>query len=298
MIILSNDISVAEIDPVAGGLIASCKVKRGDAMVDLLYAPAEKRIVGGFRWHGCWPLIPFANRAFGGIVLDDDGPIRLPTNDPAGGARLHGFSALAAWDVITQEQQHEQASLTIRHLRLTGDDPYRYEAHQTISLGEDGALSVAIAVTNRAKRPLPYGIGLHPWFPAAEDTTFEARAMSAMRFGPGYRPIGHGPVDSMSDWNAAGRLKGAERVANFLDWDGFARIETASRGIAVEIEASETLRKALLWTPGDADFVCFEPQSHALGAPSEEAARVAAPLKRLAPGETLEGSMLLRLVDI
>ena len=41
--------------------------------------------------------------------------------------------------------------------------------------------------------------------------------------------------------------------------------------------------------PAGADFLCVEPQSHAIGAPSEPAARDAAPLKRLVPGETLEG---------
>ena len=68
-----------------------------------------------------------------------------------------------------------------------------------------------------------------------------------------------------------------------------ARIETPSTGLAITLTASETLRCPVVWAPAGADFLCVEPQSHAIGSPSEPAARAAAPLTRLEPGETLAG---------
>ena len=59
--------------------------------------------------------------------------------------------------------------------------------------------------------------------------------------------------------------------------------------VAITLTASESLRCPVVWAPAGADFLCVEPQSHAIGAPSEPAARAAAPLRRLAPGEILEG---------
>ena len=82
---------------------------------------------------------------------------------------------------------------------------------------------------------------------------------------------------------------GRETAWSFLGWDGIARIETPSTGLAITLTASESLRCPVVWAPAGADFLCVEPQSHAIGAPSEAAARAAAPLRRLQPGETLEG---------
>jgi galactose mutarotase-like enzyme len=45
----------------------------------------------------------------------------------------------------------------------------------------------------------------------------------------------------------------------------------------------------VVWAPAGADFLCVEPQSHAIGAPSEAIVRALTPLKRLESGETLEG---------
>jgi aldose 1-epimerase len=47
----------------------------------------------------------------------------------------------------------------------------------------------------------------------------------------------------------------------------------------------------VVWAPPHADFLCIEPQSHGIGAPSEPAAREATPMARLSPGEILTGWM-------
>jgi aldose 1-epimerase len=45
----------------------------------------------------------------------------------------------------------------------------------------------------------------------------------------------------------------------------------------------------VVWAPAGANFLCVEPQSHAIGSPSEAIVREISPLQRLAPGETLAG---------
>ncbi len=294
MLVLSTEGGTVEIDPASGGNIISARLRHGGALVDVLHSPKERPVVEGFAWHGCWPLAPFANRAFGGLMMTAAGPLQLPINDPRNNAAIHGFSTHAAWQIISSDA----SAATIEHQRLSGGDPYRYVARQTISLEADGALSVQLSVENRAATALPHGLGLHPWFPCDDDTTFQANAGKAMVFGPGYRPTGYGAVDAASDWREPRRPKGGERIANFLDWDGVAMLRYPSRGFAIRIEASQSMRNGLLWTPGTTDFVCFEPQSHAVGAPSEAAAQAAAPLKLLERGETLSGEMRLRLLDL
>jgi aldose 1-epimerase len=115
-------------------------------------------------------------------------------------------------------------------------------------------------------------------------------ASGALILGQAYRATGSegladgGPYAGMPVF-----ATGSETAWSFLGWDGTARIETPSAGLAITLSASETLRCPVVWAPAGADFLCVEPQSHAIGSPSEPAARKAAPLKRLEPGETLEG---------
>jgi aldose 1-epimerase len=287
MLTLRDERTELVLDPEAGGLIRSCRVRHNGRFRDLLYAPDEPRWIGGFAWFGCWPLVPFANRAFGAVVIGPDGPIALPVNDAATGSAIHGFSASSLWRIA----DYAPAWARIVHDRVSGDDPYRYTAVQDVKLEAGGGFRVELSVTNQALRPLPYGIGLHPWFPCDGETRFCAQASRAMRFHPGYRASGYGPVDAQTDWREPRLVAGAERVANFLDWNGTARIDYPADGHSIVIEASETMRKALLWSPGDQNFLCFEPQSHALGAPSEAIAQEAAALALLAQGETLSGMM-------
>jgi aldose 1-epimerase len=274
------------------GLIAKCIVPGRNGPVSLLHSPASRLVVDGFPWFGCWPLVPFANRAFGGIVNTPDGPIHLPLNDAKNGAAIHGFSANALWQTVARSE----TEVTIEHHKDSGDDPYRYRARQIFAL-KGQSLEIGLSVRNEAERALPYGIGLHPWFPCDSDTTFQAMAGQAVRFGPGYRPTGSGFVDEGSDWRKARLLQGAERVANFLDWDGLATLHYPSRQHSIQIEASDTMRFALLWTPGDKDFVCFEPQSHVIAAPSDALAAGLSPMALLAKGETLSGWMRLSLIE-
>jgi aldose 1-epimerase len=289
VIILANETTELGLEPESGGLIAFCRARHAGRIVDLLHAPQERPVVGGFRWFGCWPLVPFANRAFDGSMLTPDGPIRLPANDAEGRNAMHGFSAAACWSLVASGPDWAR----IAHERPPESDPYRYRAEQHVSLPPEGGFRVEIAVRNLAGRTLPYGIGLHPWFPCDPESTFRASASQAMRFGSSYRASGYGPLEPATDWNAPRKVAGAERVANFLDWSGEARIDYPSRGHAISISASDTLRRALFWAPDGRDFLCFEPQSHALGAPSEPIAAEAAPLALLAHDETLR----VRLAD-
>jgi aldose 1-epimerase len=63
--------------------------------------------------------------------------------------------------------------------------------------------------------------------------------------------------------------------------------------LAVELDASESLRNPYVWSAGSVSHVCIEPQSHGVGAPSEPMSSAITPMARLAPGESLSGWLAL-----
>ncbi|MEZ5702229.1 MAG: hypothetical protein R3E42_10250 [Burkholderiaceae bacterium] len=52
-------------------------------------------------------------------------------------------------------------------------NPYHYEAEQTFRL-VDGGLDQSVLLRHWGDEPLPYGIGLHPWFPRTPQTRISA----------------------------------------------------------------------------------------------------------------------------
>jgi len=250
---------------------------------DVLRPPGSEASTASPNFFGSWAMLPFANRAFGSVVDDGKSRFQVPANDPAG--TIHGFGWQAAWEVLRYDRGHT----LLEHRRIEGSDPYRYRARQEISLDEAG-MTIRLSIENEAETALPFGIGHHPWFPCAADTRLAMQADGALIFGEAFRATGQEAFVQGGPY-AEPRPFRSEAVTawSFLGWDGRARIETPSTGLAVTLTASESLSCPVVWAPPGADFLCVEPQSHAIGAPSEPAARAAAPLKRLAPGEALEG---------
>lgn len=276
----------ARIVPEAGGILASLTWHAPDGRTHRLLHSPEGAMpkTAAPNLFGSWAMLPFANRAFGCVVDDGEQRFLVPANAPDG-SNIHGFGRQSAWAVLRYDHGHT----VLEHRRSEGPDPYRYRAVQEMRLDEAG-MTIAIAITNEADQALPFGIGHHPWFPCAPDTRLGMTATGALVFGEGFRAIGSQPLADGGPYAAKPVFAtGAETAWSFLGWDGSARIETPSTGLAITLSASDSLRCPVVWAPAGADFLCIEPQSHAIGAPSEAAARAVAPLKRLLPGETLEG---------
>jgi aldose 1-epimerase len=278
--------------PAAGGLIARLAWRAPDGETfELLHAPADARPsrVAPNRF-GLWPLVPFANRAFGAVLDDGVTRLALPVNDPATGSCIHGFGWQAQW----QMEQAGTDRAVFLHAGGTPCGTIRYESRLALTLAP-ALVTVTLAVTNTGHGPAPFGIGLHPWFACAADTRLRLAARRVADLGVGYRPTGVRPArpDEVFDGSRPFR-RDTETAFSFIDWDGTARIDTPSSGLSLRLEADDILRHPVVWAPGRADFLCVEPQSHAIGAPSEGLVRAATPLARLGAGGTLEGAMRLK----
>jgi aldose 1-epimerase len=293
MITLTTPRFTARVSPKHGAILTSLDWQAPSGRKQaLLYSPAGAQpTTAAPNFMGLWAMLPFANRAFDGLIDDGQQRFTVPVNDPAKASNIHGFGWQSGWDIVRQDA----TSLVMAHERSGATDPYAYRAVLTIELG-DALVRVSLSITNLADQALPYGAGFHPWFNVAPDTTFRFASRGAIAFGESFRAAGlteHADGGPFRGGVPVGTLR-HELAVSAVDWTGEAVLATPSQGLALHIDASPNFRHPVLWAPAGADFVCFEPQSHCIGAPSLSAARVITPLARLHLGEVLSGWMTIR----
>ena len=287
--LLRNDHFRLVVEPANGGLVSSLTYQSGERTLDILHAPADRPASpDGIPFFGCWPMLPFANRCFNGVLLDGDEKHYLPINDSTSGNTMHGYGWQAAWKV----EAMTRSSLRMRHICDGSFGPYAYDANLEIALANNG-VRLALSITHLGMKPLPYGIGFHPWFSWQDDATLLIEASQKAEFAPGYRPIGITDL-GISLRQAKSLSPSAEIAVNFNDWRGEAVLDYPGSH-RVLIDASPSLRKPLLWKPAHTRFMCFEPQSHVIGVPGHDGGAQVGSLQRLGKGETLSGWMSLKI---
>lgn len=168
-----------------------------------------------------------------------------------------------------------------------------YEATLDYALAPDG-LAVAMTVTNRDAKPMPAGMGLHPYFPKAPDTMLGFRAA-----GVWLNTIDHLPGDRQpvaAEWRfTPERTLGQPGLDNaFVGWEDAARITWPSRGLALAIGADPAFGHLVVFTPEARPFFCVEPVSHVPNA-INMAAVPDNGLRVLAPGEAMRADVRFQL---
>jgi aldose 1-epimerase len=171
------------------------------------------------------------------------------------------------------------------------DWPSAYSATQRFSVSDD-VLEVRVRLINTGDAPMPAAIGLHPYFPKPRGTRVCASLPSLWL--TDHECIPHSRVPTPNEWTFTdGRvLDDAVLDHCFGGWDGRARIEWPGTGVAIDIEADAPFGHAVIYSPKDRDFFCFEPVSNATDAVNLVArGEPDTGLVELAPGESLEGNV-------
>ena len=262
--------------PEAGGAIAAWRI--GDQSMfheaDIAAAPGwDPLAMANF------PLVPYSNRIAGGTFLWDGVAHRLPPNRAGFACPLHGVGWLRAWAV--EDGGDAFAVLRYEH-RGDADWPWVFEAEQRFVLTPEG-LTVDLAVTNRSAAAVPLAIGMHPYFDAA-GAHLQFAARQIWRADADQLPVDAVAPDPTSDF-AAGRAVANSLLDNGYDgWDGRAAIWWDDRPLGLTILSD--MPCAVVYTPADAGFFCFEPVPHSNNALNLGGA--GQPMPVVAPGETIE----------
>jgi aldose 1-epimerase len=243
-------------------------------------------------------MLPWSNRISGG-GFEQAGHFHAMAPNRAGEPYpIHGDGWLQRWAIA-----QPAADTLVMHLesaRFEGN-PYHYRATQTFTL-LDGGLDQSVSVTHLGEEPLPYGLGLHPWFVRSPGMRLTAPVRGVWLCGDDPLPTQHTDRFPPSwDLNTGAPVAGSFIDNAFTGWSGEALIDwpEASLSLAMRVPAVQAAGKAdgycLMYRPPLGPSFCFEPVSHPIDAfhlPGRPGLRV------LAQGEALELRVQWRVQEL
>lgn len=282
---LQTDQIALELVPAVGGSVARMDFIGGGARVPVMRPmPAESTAPGEA---ALFPLVPWSNRIDGGGFASGGRFWPIAPNSAGDPRPIHGYGWLEPWDVV--ERSGTDAALACAH----DDGVFIYSSRLEFRL-DAKTCTIAIAVRNTGPRAMPFGLGLHPWFPRTAATRLHAPASGVWHESPGHLPTVHGPVPPDWDFSAPRPLASTWANNGFTGWCGRATIYQPDAGLALAMTADPVFGQYILYTPTDAAVFCLEPVSHMVDAHN----RAPDQLAQLAPGESLSGAVRFDVLDL
>lgn len=229
-------------------------------------------------------LVPYCNRIAQGRA-EFGGEIVQLTSAIAGEAHaLHGEGWVSAWTV--KDHGATSAELSFSHEPERGKWPWAFEATQHYELSGQNLIH-RLKVQNRSERPMPAGLGSHPYFPRETGDGFTAHVGGRWHAGEDLLPTTHEKGSSDTYWPGDQLRLGRPLDHCFTDWDG--KLTVTRKNIKVSLAASAELGLLHVYAPPGADFFCAEPVSHmpdAINRPGEPGQ-----MRVLHPGEGIQASI-------
>jgi aldose 1-epimerase len=271
-----------DLAPSAGGSIARFSIDDIDLLRPMTVADQES---GRGNNAAAYPLVPFSNRIANGRLSFEGEQIDLARNWPGVNHPMHGDGWRHAWRVARSDTQ--SAEIVYEHERAGEDGgwPFRYRARQTYRLEAD-RLTITMEIDNLEARPVPAGLGLHPFFVREDDSELQCCPRYMWRTDADVLPVERTAVPPEGDFCRARRVNETVLDNCFDGWDGHATINWPGRRLRLGLEASDTFGHVVIYVPPDRPYFCVEPVSHASGQVG---------LFPLAPGATRAGTIVFRV---
>jgi aldose 1-epimerase len=219
-------------------------------------------------------MAPFSNVIENGQLKYGDTYLSVPRNHPMEPWPIHGDAWLGKWEVDRVLPNAVQA-----HYAHDGGHgyPFRYVVHQGIALAAN-LLKISLRLLNHDQRPMPAGLGVHPYFRRPKSTLIHAAH--------GGRWTGSGATTDL-------RFRSEEELPEqtiddcFMGWKGFASIRWPQDRVELSIRSSACA--LVIFSPAGADFVCVEPATHVNDGINSQARGIKGTgIEMLDPGACLE----------
>lgn len=293
MVLLCHGNLEASLLPGCGGAFSYLRWKGQDLLRPLVSGCDS--LPEGPRHSGGYVLAPYSNRIADAAFSWQGETICLKRNFGNHPHSLHGFAWQRAWELVRQdEQSQDRATLVLHHLPDT-DWPWSCKVTQEVSLGPN-RVSLTLSLENLDTRPMPAGLGWHPYFQRTPKVQLEFAAASVWINDDRQLPTHQ--VTPPDKWRFC-HLRPLEwpGVDNcYTGWSRHAQIHWPEYRLRLRLLASEELSHLVLFTPEQQDFFALEPVSHANAALNSDKPH-AHGMQTLAPGESFSCHLQLNLEE-
>lgn len=279
--------------PEIGGSIARCDWVTDAGITPWLRPASEASIkVKQIGEMACFPMVPFCGRTKDGHFTTQEGDlIQLPAIKGHAHA-LHGIGWLRPWEVLSNTSSAARLVLEMSK----GEWPYPFIARQWISL-QDQQLHIHLSVQNLSDHTLPFGAGLHPYFPRDTKTRLTTQANGHWAVTPEILAVA--PVEDPALLKQLAEGCSPDSVVldhTFFGWEQKVLIDQPSTHLT--LTASHCATHLAIYTPKNEDYFCLEPCSQVPGFPNlTQFSQNETGGHWLSPGETLSVSMALSSIN-
>lgn len=248
--------------PELGGSIAAWEMRDRDDAWQHLLRPWNGVAPDAYTF-ACFPLMPWSNRIGAGGFEQAGRFLAVQPNRAGEPYPIHGDAWLQRWAV--DQTGADGITLAITSDRF-GGNPYHYRASQRFKLAEDG-LTITLTVTHLGDEALPYGLGLHPYFPRDAQTTLQMHTTGLWLCGDDPMPVSHtASFPATFDYRQRASLEGPLIDNCFTGWDGHAVISYPDRGLQLALDMRDCEGYSLMYRPPGLDYFCLEPITHPIDA--------------------------------
>ncbi|HZT18298.1 MAG TPA: hypothetical protein VFA23_02785 [Dongiaceae bacterium] len=236
-----------------------------------------------------FPLMPYSGPLFGPGFTFAGASHVLARNVREEPTATHGDSWIAPFRILDRGDAALELEMT--HEPTPGRFPFRYRGYLRYALCEEG-LSILLRVTSRDHRPMPAGLGIHPYFPKHAGTRLRFASVAVWPpDAPEAVSLGCQPLVEGLDFSEGRDVSAMVIDRLFEGWDGRAEI-IAADGARTLIEADGVLDKLQIYSAWDYPYVCVEPVSNANDGFNRMAAGVPGHgVRVLDPGRSIEGTV-------
>ena len=262
-------------------------------------------------------LFPFPNRIRDGRFDWDGKTYSLPTNDPANKNAIHGFVVARPWRIVDQGANADSAWISAEfHGKVDAPEtldlwPADYRLRVTYRLF-DRVLRVEADADNPDTKPLPFGLGYHPYFSLAPFGS--AQAGIAVAAGKFWGLADNLPTGKIIDVDPARDLRNGQYFSQLqlddvmTDLYTFAydpqdhvgmtgAIQHPSGAPMLTLWTADEFREMVLFTPPHRDAICLEPYTCTTDAINLSPRGINAGLRILKPGEHWTGAIEMHLAN-
>ncbi|WP_170301782.1 hypothetical protein [Cupriavidus basilensis] len=271
--------------PTLGGRIGRLRRASADGAFDYL-VPLDTDRFDPAQWRraGCFPMLPFTNKFRGNRLKWDGGGLDIAP--PGSPAWLHGWGHRKAWSI-------EQSSATHCHMSLVVGQseawPWTWRADLRYNV-DAGGLDMVLQVTNLSTRPMPAGLGFHPYFAIGQGAEATVMADSIWHGNPASEglPVLQRRLDGPLRFALRRHVPPRDTFTWFCETDqAQARIDYPGTRRHVGISSPEAGHVVVHHRAGES-FLCVEPCTHLAGQLDPTANAVP-------PGQRVRLSMRLEL---